>query len=204
MTRVRPFTMPPSATPSPPRISMLAGIHTGTLQVSRAQSRVLQDPEQVSISRASTVLLCRYSGRVRRKITSVPVSPPSDCIVCALGTGIKLFGNATRSSYDITIDNEPTDTTSADLSNNTLLSIDNLPDSLHTLALTVQTDPPGSLFEFDKALISAPTSPSNVSKCASRCPPPARDPDFLGHQFNFYTTGIKRHRFRFPRTVVLS
>ncbi|KAJ6594210.1 hypothetical protein B0H19DRAFT_1246903 [Mycena capillaripes] len=80
------------------------------------------------------------------------------------GTGITLFGNVTQSSYSITIDNQPTDNTSADPANNTLIDIINLEDKLHSLSLTVQTDGgPDSLFQFDRALISAPPSPSNVS-----------------------------------------
>ncbi|KAJ7091115.1 hypothetical protein C8R44DRAFT_719753 [Mycena epipterygia] len=80
------------------------------------------------------------------------------------GTGIQLLGNVTRSSYNITLDGKPTDaSTSADLGNNILVTIDNLPDTNHTLSLTVQTTAADSLVEFDRAVISAPPSPSNVS-----------------------------------------
>ncbi|KAJ6500189.1 hypothetical protein C8R47DRAFT_1317469 [Mycena vitilis] len=80
------------------------------------------------------------------------------------GTGIKLFGNVTRSSYVVTIDNQATDASAtADLGNSTLLTIDNLADTSHTLTLTVQTEEPDSLFQFDRALVSAPPSPNNVS-----------------------------------------
>ncbi|KAJ6587224.1 hypothetical protein DFH09DRAFT_1028471 [Mycena vulgaris] len=80
------------------------------------------------------------------------------------GTGIKLFGNVTRSSYTISLDGKAADAnTSADLSNNVLVTLDNLADTNHTLSLTVHTDASDSLVQFDRAFISAPPSPSNVS-----------------------------------------
>ncbi|KAJ7772692.1 hypothetical protein DFH07DRAFT_170627 [Mycena maculata] len=81
------------------------------------------------------------------------------------GTGIQLFGNVTDSSYNITIDGTVSDaSTSADLSNNTLFAIDNLTDTDHILYLIAQTNnSPDSLVAFDKALISAPPSPSTLN-----------------------------------------
>ncbi|KAJ7187930.1 hypothetical protein C8R46DRAFT_1205155 [Mycena filopes] len=80
------------------------------------------------------------------------------------GTGIKLFGNVTNSSYNITIDDTAVDAgPSADLATNTLLDINDLSDTPHALTLTVRMAGTNSLFEFDKALISAPVPPSNIS-----------------------------------------
>ncbi|KAJ7693304.1 hypothetical protein B0H17DRAFT_1199824 [Mycena rosella] len=82
------------------------------------------------------------------------------------GTDIKLFGNAIRSSYNITVDGKDADASaSADPSNNVLVALDNLPDTNHTLSLTTQTNGTDSLslFQFDNATISAPILPSNVS-----------------------------------------
>ncbi|KAJ7134976.1 hypothetical protein C8R43DRAFT_1021708 [Mycena crocata] len=79
------------------------------------------------------------------------------------GTGIKLLGNVTRSSYDITLDGQSADaSSSADPSNNTLVAFDNLQDTNHTLSLTVQTSTQDSLLTFDKAVISAPPSNSSL------------------------------------------
>ncbi|KAJ6498981.1 hypothetical protein C8R45DRAFT_1210836 [Mycena sanguinolenta] len=80
------------------------------------------------------------------------------------GTGIELFGNATNSSYDITIDDQAMDTSSsANVTAGVLFSVDTLNEGDHALSLTVQANGPESLFEFDSATIAALPSPSNVS-----------------------------------------
>jgi hypothetical protein len=89
----------------------------------------------------------------------------SNCLSIPAGTGITLFGNATRSSYSITLDGEADASTLADPLNNVLVTLDNLADTNHTISLTVQTKETNPLFQFDKAVISAPPSPTNASKC---------------------------------------
>ncbi|KAJ7268659.1 hypothetical protein B0H12DRAFT_1320500 [Mycena haematopus] len=80
------------------------------------------------------------------------------------GIGIELFGNVTSSSYAITVDNHTVDASpSANLTAGILFSVDNLDNRDHTLSLTVQTNGPESLFEFDSATVSAFPSPSNIS-----------------------------------------
>ncbi|KAJ6528405.1 hypothetical protein B0H19DRAFT_1083352 [Mycena capillaripes] len=77
-----------------------------------------------------------------------------------LGTGIELFGNVTQAAYTITIDGKPTDTSSANLRNDTLILVENLEDGDHNLTLVVQMDTvPDGLFQFDRAVISALPSP---------------------------------------------
>ncbi|KAJ7495903.1 hypothetical protein B0H11DRAFT_2190182 [Mycena galericulata] len=77
------------------------------------------------------------------------------------GTGITLFGNVTNSSYNITIDGAAVD--AGPSTDSTLAAIDNLNDTSHTLAFTVQANSLDSLVIFDRAVISAPPSPSNLS-----------------------------------------
>ncbi|KAJ7217739.1 hypothetical protein GGX14DRAFT_695804 [Mycena pura] len=78
------------------------------------------------------------------------------------GTGIQLFGAVTRSSYNVTLDGMLANA-SADLASNTLVNLQNLVDTHHALSLVVQTIGPDPLVEFDRALISAPPPPSNIS-----------------------------------------
>ncbi|KAJ7282964.1 hypothetical protein C8J57DRAFT_55731 [Mycena rebaudengoi] len=81
------------------------------------------------------------------------------------GTGIQLLGNVTRSTYTLEIDGKATDaSSSADPAKNILATINDLADTNHTLSLTMHTnqqeDP---LIKFDKAIISAPPSPTKAS-----------------------------------------
>ncbi|KAJ6625847.1 hypothetical protein B0H10DRAFT_1782428 [Mycena sp. CBHHK59/15] len=117
------------------------------------------------------------------------------------GTGIQLFGNVTRASYIVDVDGVAIDaSTSADLSNNVLATINGLTDTNHTLLFTTQTDGPDPLVAFDKAIISAPPSPSNVSRCATS---PAIARDAHSPQSRLCGASIKRHRFRFPWAMVI-
>ncbi|KAJ7077322.1 hypothetical protein B0H15DRAFT_862218 [Mycena belliarum] len=80
------------------------------------------------------------------------------------GIGITLLGNVTRASYSITLDGKDADAgASADPSNNVLVTLNNLADTNHTLSLTAKTTAADSLVSFDRALISALPSPSNLS-----------------------------------------
>ncbi|KAJ7210087.1 hypothetical protein GGX14DRAFT_299650, partial [Mycena pura] len=68
------------------------------------------------------------------------------------GIGIKLVGNVTRASYDITIDDQAMDAGSSEhLNDGTLFSVENLDDGDHKLILVVHTDGPVSVFAFDYA-----------------------------------------------------
>ncbi|CAK5281396.1 unnamed protein product [Mycena citricolor] len=80
------------------------------------------------------------------------------------GTGITLYGNATHSTYTIAVDGSTLDaSSSADLANGVLASIGHLPDLEHTLRLVVHAQDTTAIVEFDRAEISAPVSPANIS-----------------------------------------
>ncbi|KAJ7497609.1 hypothetical protein FB451DRAFT_1359820 [Mycena latifolia] len=80
------------------------------------------------------------------------------------GIGITLFGTVTRASYTITLDGKDVNaSTSADPSNNVLVTLDNLADTNHTISLTTQTNATDSLVSFDRAFISALPSPNNLT-----------------------------------------
>ncbi|KAJ7072042.1 hypothetical protein C8F01DRAFT_1243129 [Mycena amicta] len=77
------------------------------------------------------------------------------------GTGIELFGNLTRSTYSITLDGRPQNTSAS--ASDILFNIQDLSDKTHTLTLAVHTTSQDALVQFNSAVISAPPSPSNLS-----------------------------------------
>ncbi|KAF9051373.1 hypothetical protein BJ165DRAFT_1448349 [Panaeolus papilionaceus] len=83
------------------------------------------------------------------------------------GTGIKLLGNATSASYQITIDGQSA-TPQPDINQNILTSIDGLDDASHTVTLIAQIPPESatdttSMLVFDKAILASSPISSNVS-----------------------------------------
>ncbi|KAF7328151.1 hypothetical protein MVEN_02572600 [Mycena venus] len=144
MIPVLPSPIHLSAIPSASLISLLAGIHIGTLQVSA------HSPPGAIGSGTS------------RHITSLD---KASLAIQWKGIGIQLFGNVSRASCAITIDDEAVDASSSqDLTTGMLFSVGNLDDENHNLTLVVHTDAADALFEFDYAIISALPSPANVSQ----------------------------------------
>lgn len=86
-----------------------------------------------------------------------------------VGTGIKLYGNATDATYTISVDSAPTspDVATFIQSENLLASVDDLSDSDHILTLTAHTlssqDQPRSFVVFDRAILTAPPPESAQS-----------------------------------------
>lgn len=86
---------------------------------------------------------------------------------------------------------------SANLTAGILFSVDNLDDTDHALSLTVQTDVPEALFEFDSAEISG-----SESTCAYLLLWLESDPHYELLKFKFYGTDIKRHFFLYRKMVL--
>ncbi|KAF7321814.1 hypothetical protein MKEN_00703300 [Mycena kentingensis (nom. inval.)] len=80
------------------------------------------------------------------------------------GTGIQLFGNATRASYDVSLDGQLQNASaSANLAHDKLYDVQTLPNTPHTLSFTVRTDSDEAIVQFSRAVVSAPPQPPNLS-----------------------------------------
>lgn len=81
----------------------------------------------------------------------------------ASGTGIQIFGNASRAYCDLTLNGTNTQANSTSTSDGILAEFHDLPNANHTLTITVHTTPasPDSFLDFDKAVITSGPVPDD-------------------------------------------
>jgi hypothetical protein len=80
------------------------------------------------------------------------------------GTGIQLFGNISQATYNTTLDGTSIQANSSSLMNSLLAEFHGLPDTNHTVTLTVHTiSPPtsDSYISFDKAVVISTPGPGD-------------------------------------------
>lgn len=88
----------------------------------------------------------------------------ASCSVQWNGTGIRLYGNASQASYNLTLDGTPVQTHSSSPADGILADLQNLSDTIHTLILTVQTSSSpsaDSFVDFDKACVTFTSAPDD-------------------------------------------
>jgi hypothetical protein len=145
---------PRSATPSPPQILWQAGILTIRCPASPLHS-VRWAADRLHTSHRSMVLYSHCNGTVRT--FSVVQSGFVQCFM--EGTNIKLFGNASQTSYTVNLDGTPRPDISSSPDTNILAAFANLTDGDHILSLFHHSPSPSSnasYISFDRAVMNLP------------------------------------------------